>query len=419
MNVAHTTKSQWRLITAVTWGNVLAWYDIYLYAFWAQIIAKAFFNFQHPMHNLISTFVIFGMGFVVRPIGAIFFGRLGDVIGRRKTFILTIVLTTIPTFFIGCIPSYAQIGIYAPILLGILRLLQAFPSAGESPGTFCYLYENSNENNQKFITSWGAFGNQIGAILCVIEFFLMETFCSEAFLVVWGWRISFWTGGLIGLLGIYLRRKLHETPSFRQLQEHNEVRRTHLKVVLNKYRGMILKGTAYGVVNAATFYLIASFVPHNIKDFFGLHLATNTLITLSILVLTTILLPVFGLMGDRFKCKPIMITCTLLIIAMLPCVYIAINQMQLIHLAIITLLFIVPLTCITALIPYLLARLFPTSVRYTGMSLSFNLADGIIGGFTPAISFQLIHYTQNPAGFIWYILICALISLFAYMKIKE
>lgn len=413
------TKEQFRVILVVTLGNILEWFEIYLYAYWAPILSRVFFNFNSDLANLISTFVIFGAGFLARPLGAILFGRLGDLIGRRKSFTLSITVLTIPTFIIGLLPTYAQIGIGAPILLGLMHLLQSIPAAGEAPGAFCYLYENSNPKNRKFITSWGAFGNQIGAILSVLECFLMKQFLPEDFLLSWGWRISFWTGGLIGLLGIYLRRKLHETPAFAKLQEHNKITSPPIVRVINSHKRTIILGTAFGVLNAATFYLIASYIPSYFSDVLALSPFQNAAITLSILVLTTILLPFFGILGDHFNNRPIFIACALSIILLLYPIYIAINNSNLFSIALFTFLSIIPITCLTALLPNLLADLFPTPVRFTCIGLSFNFADGIVGRFTPAITFYLFQITSNQAAFTWFILLCALVSLFAYFKIKE
>jgi len=413
------TKEQLRVILVVTFGNILEWFEIYLYAYWAPVLSRVFFNFDSDLVNLISTFVIFGAGFLARPLGAILFGRLGDLIGRRKSFTLSITVLTIPTFIIGLLPTYAQIGVGAPLLLGLMRLLQSIPAAGEAPGAFCYLYENSTFENRKFMTSWGAFGNQIGAILSVLECFLMKQFLPDDFLLSWGWRISFLTGGLIGLFGIYLRRKLHETPVFAKLQQHHKITAQPIIRVIKNHKKNIILGTAFGVLNAATFYLIASYVPSYFSDVLELSPFHNALITLSILVLTTILLPFFGILGDRFNNKPIFIACALSIIILLYPLYIAINSSALSSIALLSFLSIIPITCITALLPNLLANLFPTPVRFTCVGLSFNFADGIVGGFTPAIAFCLLQFTSDQAAFTWFILLCALVSLFAYLKIKE
>ncbi|MCI0382220.1 MAG: MFS transporter [Chlamydiae bacterium] len=251
-------KEQIHVILAVTFGNILEWFEIYSYAYLVPILALVFFNFESSLANWTSAFIVFGSGFLTRPIGAIIFGRIGDLIGRKRAFILSIIIMTVPTFLMGCLPTYTQVGIFAPFLLVFLRLLQSIPAAGEAPGTFCFLYENADVTNRKFMGSWGAFGNQIGAILGVTQTFFMEQFMSYEFLMSWGWRISFWSGGLIGLFGIYLRQTLHETPLFIKLKEHHKLDKETVVEVINNHKKTIGIGIAFSVLNCDEKGIVAS-----------------------------------------------------------------------------------------------------------------------------------------------------------------
>ena len=403
---------------AITFGNVLEWFEIYLFAYWAPVLSKLFFN-DDSWIGLVNTFLIFGAGFIARPLGALFFGRIGDLIGRKPAFILSITSMIIPTILMGLLPTYAQIGIYAPWLLLLLRLLQSFPSGGEAPGAFCYLYENADSHNQKFLSSWGGFGNQLGAIFSLTESILMEMFLPREFLLTWGWRISLFSGGLLGLLGIFLRYQLKETPLFIKVREYHETTKETLLHVLKHYKMKIGIGIAYGAINASTFYLIASYIPVYFHKTFGISEDNNYMVTLVLLILTTILLPFFGLLGEKFSCRTILVSCAISIIVLLIPLNMFINTANDYGIALVGFFYIFPITCITALIPYLLTSLFPTPVRFTCVGLSFNVADGIIGGFTPAISLLLIDVTKNAAGFSWFILVCSLVSLISYFKIKK
>jgi len=419
MNSIKLNKKQIRVISAVTFGNILEWFEIYSYAYLVPFLSKLFFNFNSSIANWMSAFIVFGAGFIARPIGAIIFGRIGDLIGRKQAFISSILVMTIPTFLMGFLPTYATIGIAAPILLFLLRFLQSIPAAGEAPGTACFLYENATPGHKRFITSWGGVGNQLGAILGLAVTFFMDNYLDEQFLLSWGWRISFWFGGLIGLLGIYLRKKLHETPVFLELEKKHKLDKETINEVITRHKKKIILGTGFGVVNAATFYLIATYISTYFDHMIGLSENGNFLISLTILILTTIFLPFFGIMGDKYNNKRILIICVILIIILLYPLYVSINSQNFVLLAFIGLLYLIPITCITALYPYIIANLYPTPLRFTGIGLSFNLADGIIGGFTPALSLLLLGITANKAGFIWYILICAIISLISYIKMKD
>jgi MFS transporter, MHS family, proline/betaine transporter len=416
---AALNRRQIHVILAVTFGNILEWYDVYSYVYLTPILAKLFFNFHSTEYNLFMAFVVFGIAFLPRPIGGLIFGRWGDLKGRKNPFIWSIFIMAFTTALMGCLPTYAKWGVWAPILLITLRFIQSLPESGESPGTFCFLYENADPKNKKFMTSWGAVGNQIGAIIAVFEALVLDQYMSEEFVLSWGWRISFWAGAAIGFLGVIIRRTLDETPVFKELKSHHQIdTETYIEVIASQKKKILL-GTAFGVINAATFYLIATYLPSYFNESLGLSAHTNAYVSLSILLLTTILLPIFGKLGDRFRVKPMMIWSAISIIALLVPLYYFISKNQIVPTFIVMYLYIIPITCITAFIPFILLHLFPAHIRFTGVGLSFNLADGFIGGFTPAIAILLRHFTNNQAAFCWFILACAIVSLISYFKIKE
>lgn len=412
-------KRQIHVILAVTFGNILEWYQAYSYVYLTPVLARLFFHFDTQESNLFMAFMVFGIGFMTRPIGGFLFGRWGDLIGRKSAFIWSILIMTFITFLVGCLPTYSQWGIWAPICLIILRILQSLPESGESPGSYVFLYENADLDNRKYMTSWGAFGNQIGAIIGVFEVFVLDQFMSEEFLLSWGWRISFWSGAAIGLFGFVLRRTLDETPVFKDLQSHHKFDTETFVEVIYNHKKKIMLGTAFGVVNAATFYLIATYLPSYFNEAIGLNKRVNGLISIFLLVLTTVLLPVFGSLAHKFQVRRLMIGSALSIIILLFPLYYFIRESNMVMTFIVSCLYVIPVSCITALIPFVLLRLYPAPVRFTGAGLAFNLADGIIGGFTPAIAILLTHYMNNKASFCWFILVCAIISLFSYLKIKD
>lgn len=420
MSNLKLSKEQLHVISAVTFGNILEWFEVYSFAYLAPILSSAFFKFNSNISDLTFAFLIFGVGFITRPIGGILFGRIGDMIGRKRAFLLSIILLTIPTFLMGVLPTYKTWGIFAPISLFLLRLIQSIPTGGEIPGTICFLYENANNNNRRFITSWNAVGNQIGALIGLLETFLMQNFMSDELMLEWGWRISFLTGGVIGLLGIYLRHTLHETPVFQKLKEHQKIDRGTLRHLLSNYKKQIGIGTAFGVVDAATFYLIATYVPTFVDKALGLTPNQNMFIAFMILLSTTILLPFFGRLGDKFSNRMMCSLSAGFMIVMLYPLNIFMTSKNMLGLSIVAGLYLIPITCITALIAFLLGNLFPPQVRFTGVGISVNLADGIVGGFTPAIALALLQLTGSQTSFSWYILACAAISLVAYVtRIKD
>lgn len=415
MNKLHLKRRQIHVIAAVTFGNVLEWFEVYLFAYLAPVLSQVFFGYNGTLSNLEFAFIVFGLGFVTRPLGGILFGRVGDLLGRKKAFFWSIVILTVPTFLMGALPTYQEWGIWAPIAFCILRLLQSIPTGGEIPGTICYLYENSDPTNRRFMTSWNAVGNQIGALVGLVEMYLMSNYTSAEFMLSWGWRISFLTGGLIGLLGIYLRHTLHETPVFEKLKVEHKIDKESLFALINKYKYKIGIGTAFGAIDAASFYLIATYIPTFFDEKIGLSENQNMFVSFLILVITTVLLPFFGRLGDKVSNKFLCSASAVCLIALLYPLVIAIECENLVAVGVIGAVSLIPISCITALIAYLLGNLFPAPVRFTGVGLAVNLADGIIGGFTPAIALFLMQVTRSPVGFSWYILACGLVSLFAYL----
>ena len=423
MTTSSLTTEQKHVIKVVTFSNLLEWFDIYSYAYMSTLLAEIFYNPSSPRSNLINVFLIFGLAFLMRPFGAILFGRIGDRIGRKKSFFWSVFVIMFPTFAMGCLPTYSQIGNYAPWFLAALRLIQAIPAAGEVPGTICYLYEYSNQHapqkNRRFMTSWSGVGNQIGAIVAIIETMIMDGLTSHEFMMAWGWRISFWSAGIIGLLSIYLRKTLHETPTFKKLEnQHRLDEETFIQVIRNHSKQIIL-ATAFGAICASTFYFIAAYIPAYLGPALGLSLSQNIVIMLVFLTASTILLPFIGRLGDKTHNMKLLILSIALIIILLYPLYFFVRDNNVIGVLAIGIAYIFPITCITGLLGYVYARLFPAKIRFTGIGLSFNLADGIIGGFTPAISLALLKWTGNQSAFCWYILGTGIVSLIAVMCIGK
>lgn len=416
---SYSEKREHSTILAVTIGSILEWYEIYLYIYWSPIISKLFFSQESELANLINTFLIFAIGFLARPIGGIFFGRIGDHIGRKKSLVLSITMMIFPTFFMGLLPSYQQIGFWAPITLCVLRFFQAFPAGGELPGAFCYLYESTHPSHRRYMTSWGAVGNQIGIIISMLECYLLEKFLSPEELISWGWRISFLMGGLIGLFGFYLRRKLHETVLYKETESHHHLTKVSTFITLCNHKAKIFNGVLFCLLNSVGFYLISVLFPVYFVNVLGVSYDNNLIISASLLMLTTIPLPFIGMLGDRWNNKKMLVVSTVFIILLLYPIYQSLMLRSLILSSVLAITFILFFTCLTALIPYRFANLFTTPVRFTCVGLSYNIVDSIGGGFSPFFALYLLNRTGSQAYFYLILLASALVSLFAFSRIQE
>lgn len=417
--IDFSKKERCAILFAVSIGNMLEWYEIYLYVYWAPVISKLFFpNCSHIM-GLVFTYLLFGLGFLARPLGGIFFGRLGDAIGRKKSLLLSLTMMIFPTFITGLLPTYATIGHWAPCILGIMRLLQAFPAGGELPGAICYLYESARSDKRKFMSSWAAVGFQTGIWISTIEYFLMDRFLPEEALLTWGWRVSFLIGGLIGFLGLFLRYKLHETPLYKEMHTHEKIVKESLKEVFTKHKHSLVMGGFYCVLNSASFYLISVNFPMYFSKVFGASSHFSLIVTACLLLIITLPLPYFGILAQKYNHKTILLTATIGTIILLFPLYHAMNSASLLYMGLIMCAFSLLFACISAIIPYIICEIFPTYSRFTCVGISFNFVDALVGGFTPAITLMLYQATGNRGSICWYLLICAVISLYAYVKMRD
>lgn len=412
-------KREHNTILAVTIGSILEWYEIYLFVYWSPILSQLFFDHSSRIYNLMDTFLLFGIGFLARPFGGLIFGRIGDIIGRKKSLILSIFVMIFPTVIMGLLPTYTQIGIYAPIFLVILRFIQAIPAGGELPGAFCYLYENTAPAHRRYMTSWGAVGQQIGIMISMLECFFLEKFLSPEDLHSWGWRVSFLVGGLIGLFGFYIRHKLKETLLFKELEYHHHKEKHSVFQVVMRHKGKIMFGVLFCLLNSVGFYLISVLFPVFFRDLLKINYTTNLQISLFLLAITTIPLPLIGMLGDRWNNKKMLIFSTIAIILLLYPMYLAVIESSLVFSISVAIIFILFFACITALIPFRFADLFSTSERFTCVGVSYNIVDGIFGGFTPFLALYLYNREGGPEIIYWLLLGVALISLFSYFKIQE
>jgi len=415
----HFSKKEERaVIFAVTLGNLLEWYEIYLYVYWAPLISKLFFGGVSLERHLIDTFLIFAVGFLARPFGGIVFGRIGDRIGRRKSLILSVIMMIFPTFLTGFLPTYATIGAAAPFLLLLLRVLQSFPAGGELPGAFCYLYESAPWRSRRFMTSWAAWGYQIGILISSVECFLLEKYLSPEALLSWGWRVSFMVGGCIGFLGLLLRYRLHETALFREMCSHERVVKQPIFQVLHKHRKAIGKGILFCALNSSVFYLLTITFPTFLGEALGISYRDNLLINISLIVLMTLPLPLFGKLADHYSNKKMLVFSVLGMMVLLYPLYWAVTNASVAFMIGIICLFCILYTCTSALIPYIVADLFTTHDRFTCSAVSFNLADAVLGGFTPIAAIWLLNATQTRASFVWILLFTAILSLIGYLRLK-
>ena len=414
-----TKKNQRNVIFAVTFGNLLEWYEIYLFVYWSPIIAKLFFNPETESTNLASTILVFALGLLARPLGGLYFGRLGDRIGRKKAFILSLMMMTIPTIITGLLPTYAQVGALAPILLTFMRFLQAFPAGGELPGAFCYLYECAQLHKRRYFCSWACFGVLSGLLLSTIECFVLESTLSQQDLITWGWRLSFLVGGLLGFCGVYIRSRLHETPLYQEMAKHSKIVKEPIFQVLSEHWKAIFMGIAFWMFNSTSGFFITVNASEYFKKMLNNNYQASLIFTCCLLTLIIISLPFFGFIAERVNNRKMLIFSILAGLALLQPLSYYITKSSLIGFSCLATIFGLIFSCNNALLSYITPELFPTRVRYTCLGVSFNISDTIVGGFTPFLVLYLTQRTKWEGAFSWVILFFGILSLISYICMKE
>lgn len=407
------------VIGAAIIGNMLELYDFAVYGFFATVLARVFFPAGDELTSILLAVGTFGVGFFMRPLGALVIGSYIDRAGRKAGLTLTILLMGISTAMIGLCPSYAQIGIAAPLIIVAARLIQGFSLGGEVSGAIAYLVEQAPADKRGFYGSWQQTGQSFAGILASFTGWALGTWLSPQDLSSWGWRIPFLIGLLIVPVGFYLRAKLSETPEFASYLASGTQAKSPLSETLRSHRRHIIGGLGAVIVGTAAVYVFFIYMPtYAIRE---LKIAPPTAFLANGLgyVVMLVLTPLTGIWSDRVGAKPLVIFSTVALgISTLPLLAWLNAEPSLTRLIIIQLVLAVFLSFFTGPMPTMLAKLFPTRVRSTGVAVAYNTSVTIFGGFAPFIATWLTAQTGNPLAPGYYVVAAAVVSLIALLSIN-
>src|SRR5215831_2093016 len=394
-------------VAAAVIGNVLEWYDFAVYAFVAIHISRKFFPPGDEVTALLSTFLAFGLGFLARPLGGIVIGRIGDIRGRKTALLLTILLMAIGTVLIGVLPSFETIGYLAPLLLVVARLLQGFSAGGEWGSSTAFIVEWAPSAERGYYGSFQQTSVVTGLLLGSGVAALLNTVMSPADMGSWGWRIPFLLGGLIGPVGMYMRRTIDETPAYARMTAAPAAPREKSETWLHA-------GRAFGftIVWTVCFYILLNYMPTYTQKFMNLSasqaLWANT-IGLFVLVAA---IPVMGKLSDRIGRKPLLLACCAAFIVLpYPIFSFLVSGASYGSLIAVQILFAVLISMFSGPGPAAIAEIFPTRTRSTWMTSGYALAVAIFGGFAPSISIWLIERFQSPLAHTFYLMAAAIVSM--------
>ncbi|GAB1577551.1 glycine betaine/L-proline transporter ProP [Bordetella petrii] len=426
ITVIDNTKLK-KAVTAAALGNAMEWFDFGVYGFVAFALGKVFFPDASPAVQTIAALGTFSVPFLVRPLGGVFFGLMGDRFGRQKVLSLTIIIMAISTFCIGLIPSYAAIGLWAPILLLLCKLAQGFSVGGEYTGAAIFVAEYAPDRRRGFLGSWLDFGSIAGFVLGAGLVVLLQSTLGEQAFLDWGWRVPFFVAGPLGLLGLYLRHAAEETPAFTEqlakmekedrdaVQERPSV---SFREVFSKYRKALLVCIGMVLVTNITYYMLLTYMPTYLSSSLGYSEEHGVLIIVVVMIGMLFVQPVVGFFSDKVGRKPFLLTGSvgLLLLALPAYQFIGTDNTGLIFLGL--LIIAVLLNCLTGVMASTLPALFPTRIRYSALASSFNVAI-IIAGLTPTVAAWLVEGTGNLMMPAFYLMAAAAIGLVTSFFLPE
>ncbi|MFD4968740.1 MFS transporter [Streptomyces sp. NPDC058424] len=401
-----------RAVKAAALGNAMEWFDFGVYSYIAVTLGKVFFPSGNPTAQLLSTFGAFAAAFLVRPFGGMVFGPLGDRIGRQKVLAFTMIMMAVGTFAIGLIPSYATIGVGAPLLLLVARLVQGFSTGGEYAGASTFIAEFAPDKRRGFLGSWLEFGTLAGYIGGAGLVTLMTALLSSDQMTSWGWRIPFLIAGPMGIIGLYLRMRLEETPAFAAEAEKCESNRPKVplrEMVVGQWKAMLLCVGLVLVFNV-TDYMLLSYMPSYLTSVLKYDETHGLVVVLGVMALMMIVQPFAGALTDRVGRRPVIAAgCAGFLFLSIPALLL-IRQGSLTAVGLGMAALGLLLVCFTAAMPSALPALFPTRVRYGSLSIGFNVSVSLFGGTTPLVVTALIGATGNLMMPAYYMMAASLIG---------
>lgn len=407
-----------KVISAAGLGNAIEWFDFSVYGFLAIIISKVFFGGAPESVQLIATLATFSVPFLFRPLGGVIFGVLGDKVGRKFILTFTIIMMSLSTFCIGIIPSYQAIGVFAPVLLLLAKIIQGLSVGGEYSGAVVFVSEYSPDRKRGFLASWLDFGSIAGFLVGAGVVAILTLVIGNENMQAWGWRIPFLLSLPLGLVGLYLRKSLDESPTFQNLEEAGRDETSSAWQIFTKNLNNIILCCGIVIVTNTTYYMLLTYMPTYLSVNLGYAADHGILIIMAVMIFILFIQPLVGYISDKIGRKPFLVGGSVaLFVLAIPCFWM-IQHHEVLYIALGLGLLGLILCCFIGVMAAILPALFPTEVRFRTLAISFNISV-LIAGITPPLAAYLVDRTGSLYVPAFYLMVVAIIGLIVGIKVHE
>ncbi|NEY35800.1 MFS transporter [Streptomyces sp. PRKS01-65] len=419
-----------RAVKAASLGNAMEWFDFGIYSYLAATIGRVFFPSGNDTAQLLSSFATFAVAFLVRPLGGMVFGPMGDKIGRKKVLALTMILMAIGTAAIGLVPSYSAIGFWSPALLILFRLLQGFSTGGEYGGASTFIAEYASDRRRGFFGSFLELGTLAGYTGAALLVTVLTAWLGTGTMDAWGWRVPFLVAAPLGMIGIYLRLRLDDTPAYLKLEEAHApgpaaaqappatARGDLARIFREHWRTLVLCIALVGAYNI-TDYMLLSYMPTYLSDELHYSETHGLLMLVATMVVLMLVINQVGRLSDRVGRKPVLMAGMLGFLVLSAPAFLLVQEGSLPAISCGMLMLGLSLVCLLGTMSAALPAMFPTPVRYGSLSVGYNLAASLFGGTTPLVITALIGATGSDMMPAYYAMAAALVGVVAVACMRE